>query len=102
MICGMVGIVITNGRESSSTAGKLAEGAYALYGITNYVGDLVSYTRLMALGVAGGSIASAMNLIIGYLPSNIIVVLIIAPLLFVAVHVFNLLLGALGAYVHSC
>ena len=102
MIAGMVGIVLTNGRDAGNTAGKLASGAYALYGITNYVADLVSYTRLMALGVAGGSIATAMNLIIGYLPNNIIVTVVITPLLFIAVHIFNLLLGALGAYVHSC
>lgn len=102
MAAGMVGIVLTNGRDAKGIGGKLGSGAYALYGITGYVGDLVSYTRLMALGVAGGSIASAMNLIIGYLPSNILVSFVLVPVLFVLLHVFNMLLGLLGAYVHSC
>lgn len=100
MVAGMVGIVLTNGGDAKSIGGKLGNGAYALYGITNYVGDLISYTRLMALGVAGGSIAGAMNLIIGYLPG--VAAIVIGPILFVLLHIFNLLLGLLGAYVHSC
>lgn len=103
MISGMLGIVFTNGREAKNVLGKLVQGTYSLYGITNYIGDLVSYTRLMALGVAGGSIASAMNLIISYIPSsNILIKIVLIPMLFVAVHIFNLLLSVLGAYVHSC
>ena len=100
MVAGMVGIVLTNGGDAKSIGGKLGNGAYALYGITNYVGDLISYTRLMALGVAGGSIAGAMNLIIGYLPG--VAAIAIGPILFILLHIFNLLLGLLGAYVHSC
>lgn len=100
MIIGMVGIVLTNGGEATSVAGKLGNGAYALYGITGYVGDLISYTRLMALGIAGGSIAGAMNLIIGNLPG--LAVIIIGPVLFILLHIFNLLLSLLGAYVHAC
>lgn len=100
MFAAMAGIVLTNGRDAASIGGKLGGGAYALYGIANYVGDLVSYTRLMALGIAGGSIACAMNLIIGYIPKPAI--FIAGPLIFVAAHIFNLALGMLGAYVHGC
>lgn len=100
MIASMVAIVLTNGRDAKSVGGKLGSGAYALYGLANYVGDLVSYTRLMALGIAGGSIASALNLIIGYLPGP--AMFIVGPIIFVAAHIFNLLLGMLGAYVHGC
>lgn len=99
MIAGMLLIILTNGREAKTTGGKLAAGAYALYGITGYVGDLISYTRLMALGISGGSIAGAMNIIISYLPG--ISVFIVGPVLFVVVHIFNMLLGLLGAYVHG-
>lgn len=101
MAIGMIGIVCTNGGDAKSIGGKLGNGAYALYGIANYVGDLISYTRLMALGVAGGSIAGAMNLIISYIPAEGVLLLVI-PVLFVLLHIFNLLLGLLGAYVHSC
>ncbi len=99
MFFGMIIIILTNGRDAKSVGGKLASGLYALYGITGYIGDLISYIRLMALGMAGASIAGAMNLIIGYIPG--VAFFIIGPLLFVLIHIFNLLLSLLGAYVHS-
>lgn len=101
MILGMVAIVLTQGRQAKSVGAKLGGGLYALYGITAYVGDLVSYTRLMALGLAGGSIASALNLIIRMFPPGIVAI-IATPLVFVAAQVFNMLLSLLGAYVHTC
>jgi V/A-type H+/Na+-transporting ATPase subunit I len=99
MFFGMIIIILTNGRDAKSAGGKFASGLYALYGITGYIGDLISYIRLMALGMAGASIAGAMNLIIGYLPG--ISFFIIGPIFFIIIHIFNLLLSLLGAYVHS-
>ncbi|MEG2353505.1 MAG: V-type ATP synthase subunit I [Clostridium sp.] len=101
MILGMVAIVLTQGRASKNVGGKIGGGLYSLYGITNYVGDLVSYSRLMALGLSGGSIASAFNVMIGYLPEGISRI-VLGGIIFVAAHLFNLLLGGLGAYVHTC
>ena len=92
-------IVLTGGRAEKTKGAKIGQGLYALYGITGYVGDLVSYTRLMALGLAGGSIAGALNLLIGELPG--VAAIIFGPIIFVLAHVFNLLLSLLGAYVHT-
>ncbi|MEG1481525.1 V-type ATP synthase subunit I [Clostridium sp.] len=100
MIIGMIAIVLTQGRHMKSAGGKLGQGLYALYGITGYVGDLVSYTRLMALGLAGGSIAGALNLIIGMFPT--VALIIIGPVVFILAHIFNLGLSLLGGYVHTC
>ncbi len=101
MIAGMVLIVITQGRENKSVGARLGAGLYALYGISGYVGDLVSYSRLMALGLAGGFIGSAFNLMIGLL-GNGPAKWIFGTLIFLVGHIFNLLLSALGAYVHTC
>lgn len=98
-IIGMVLIVIAGGRAEKSVGAKAGQGLYSLYGITGYVGDLVSYTRLMALGLAGGSIAGALNLLINTLPG--VAAIIIGPVLFVLFHIFNLGLSLLGAYVHT-
>ncbi|MGL5615186.1 MAG: V-type ATP synthase subunit I [Sarcina sp.] len=98
-IVGSIIIVATQGRNEATTGAKVGQGLYALYGVTSYIGDLVSYTRLMALGIAGGSIAAALNLIIGMLPGWSII--IIGPLAFIAAHIFNMLLSLLGAYVHT-
>ncbi len=75
------------------------KGLYALYGATGYIGDLVSYTRLMALGVAGGSISVAFNTIIASMPlaARLTVGIFIA----IALHALNIFLSFLGAYVHS-
>ncbi|MGM8309567.1 V-type ATP synthase subunit I, partial (plasmid) [Clostridium perfringens] len=61
-IVGSILIILTQGRDEETKGAQIGQGLYALYGITGYVGDLVSYTRLMALGIAGGSIAAALNL----------------------------------------
>lgn len=100
MIIGMVLIVLTQGRHMKSVGGKLGQGLYSLYGITSYVGDLVSYTRLMALGLAGGSIAGAFNLIASMFPG--VALFILGPVIFIIGQVFNLGLSLLGAYVHTC
>ena len=99
MIIGMILIVIGGGREEKSFGAKAGQGLYSLYGITGYVGDLVSYTRLMALGLAGGSIAGALNLLINTLPG--VAAIVIGPVLFILFHIFNLGLSLLGAYVHT-
>lgn len=101
MFLGMAIIVLTQGRSNKNVGARLGAGLYALYGISGYVGDLVSYSRLMALGLAGGFIGGAFNLMISLL-GNGPAKWIFGTLIFVGGHVFNLLLSALGAYVHTC
>ena len=100
MIIGMVTILLTAGRAEKTKGAQLGQGAYELYGITGYVSDLVSYTRLMAMGLAGGSLASAMNLMMGMVPG--IAGLFFGPVIFIFGHIFNIGLSLLGAYVHTC
>ena len=98
---GMILILLTHGRSEKGIGAKLGVGLYSLYGITGYVGDLVSYTRLAALGLATGFIGSAFNLMIGML-GNPIAKILAGSLIFVVGHLFNLFINALGAYVHTC
>ena len=98
MAVGMIIIVLTGGRAEKTKGAQIGQGLYALYGITRYIGDLVSYTRLMALGLAGGCIASALNLLMQSLTGFWVILI---PVVFILAHVFNLLLSLLGAYVHT-
>lgn len=100
-IAGMIGIVLTNGRHEKSIGAKLGQGFYSLYGITSYVGDLVSYTRLAALGLATGFIAYAFNIMVDMVSTSLATV-IFGVAIFVVGHIFNLFINALGAYVHTC
>ncbi len=101
MIGGMVGIVVTGGREATGAVGKVGGGLYSLYGITGYVGDFVSYSRLMALGLAGGFIAGAVNMMAGMVADKGPIGFVAAIVIFIFGQTFNLGLSFLGAYVHS-
>ena len=101
MIVGMLGIIAFGARESKSIAGRIAGGLYSLYGITSYIGDFVSYLRLMALGLAGGFIAVAINIIVKMLVGGGIVGIIFGVIVFVFAQLFNIFLSFLSAYVHT-
>ncbi|MDE7138319.1 MAG: V-type ATP synthase subunit I, partial [Ruminococcus sp.] len=101
MIAGVVLIVLTSGRSSKSVFGKFFGGLYALYNTaTGYLSDILSYSRLLALGLATGSIASVINLI-GTMPENMVVKTILLVVVFIVGHIANLAINLLGAYVHT-
>ncbi|MCM1508589.1 MAG: V-type ATP synthase subunit I [Ruminococcus flavefaciens] len=101
MVAGVVLIVLTSGRSSKSVFGKFFGGLYALYNTaTGYLSDILSYSRLLALGLATGSIAGVINLI-GTMPENIIIKTILLVVVFIVGHTANLAINLLGAYVHT-
>lgn len=95
----LVGIIIGGGLDADTIAGKIGNGLYGLMDITTYVGDIISYSRLMALGIAGGCIASAFNLIVSFFPP--IARFTIGIVLFLILHALNIFLSYLSAYVHG-
>ena len=97
----LVGLALTQGRSSPSIGGKLGNGLYGVYGISGYVGDLVSYTRIVALALSGAYIAYSFNLMAGLLPSNVVTYVFKAAIA-VFGHALNIGLALLGAYVHTC
>ena len=98
-IIAAIAIVVVTVLSSENKWGGLASGLYNLYGISGYVADVVSYTRLMALAVSGGSIASAFNMLVGFLPP--VARFTAGIFLIVALQGLNIFLSFLGAYVHG-
>lgn len=98
---GAVGIVLTGGRDKKTIGSKLIGGLYSLYGVSSYVGDFVSYSRLMALGLSGGFIASAINLMVRMLINIGFVGWIFGILVFIIGQAFNIFLSCLSGYVHT-
>lgn len=98
-IGGVMAILIASSLSATNKAAGFGIGLYNLYGITGYVGDIVSYTRLMALGVSGASIALAFNMIIDFLPP--VARVTVGVVLFIVLHMVNLGLSLLSAYVHG-
>ena len=100
-LVGMLGIVAFGAREAETLVGRIGGGIYSLYGITSYIGDFVSYLRLMALGLAGGFIAVAINIIVKMLVSGGILGIILGVIVFAFGQSFNIFLSFLSAYVHT-
>lgn len=99
-IGGAAGLVLTQGRKEKGIFKKLIKGISSLNNVVSYMSDVLSYSRLLALGLATGVVASVINtigLIFGFNPLGIIIFIV----MFVIGHVFNLLINALGAFVHA-
>lgn len=97
-IINALGILAVSIVSAKSLAG-LGSGLFNLYNVSGYVGDLVSFTRLMALGLSGASIGSAFNLIVSLFPP--VARFSIGILLFIALHLINMFLSFLSGYVHG-
>lgn len=100
-IVGAVGILVTGGRKKKGIVGKVTGGLGALYGITSYLSDILSYSRLLALGLATGVVAQVINTL-GSLAGGGVLGAILLAFALVFGTIFNLAINALGAFVHSC
>lgn len=98
---GAVGILLFSGRRKKNLGLRIALGAYDLYNITGWLSDVLSYSRLLALGLATGVIASVINQM-GSMMGKSFFGVIVFILVFIVGHVFNLAINLLGAYVHTC
>ncbi|NPV13438.1 V-type ATP synthase subunit I [candidate division WOR-3 bacterium] len=80
---------------------KFVWGSYALYGATSYIGVLLSYIRLMALGMCTGGVAMAINVIAWMVVRVPVVGVLMALIVLVIGHTYNIAVNVLGAFVHS-
>ena len=100
MIISAVGIILTGGRESKNWVKRILKGLYALYGISGWLSDVLSYSRLLALGLATGVIAQVFNSM-GSMGGKSIPGVLMFIAVFLVGNVLNLAINALGAYVHT-
>jgi len=102
-VVGVLGVLLFGGRESRNWVKRLLKGAYACYNvIAGWLGDILSYSRLLALGLATGVIASVVNSM-GLMVGGGMGLLGLLPfvLIFLFGHALNFGINVLGAYVHS-
>ena len=99
-IAGCIGVVLTGGRESRNWFKRILKGAYAAYGITGYLSDILSYSRLLALGLATGVIAQVFNQMGSMLGATWYGALIFIAIFLIG-HILNIGINVLGAYVHT-
>lgn len=99
-IIGAVTLILTQGRDKKNIFMKAASGLLSLYNITGYFSDVLSYSRIMALGLATGVIASVVNTM-GTMPGKNILGVIAFIVIFLFGHLLNFAINALGSYVHT-
>lgn len=93
--------MLTAGRKEK-LLGKFTKGFGAAYGIINYASDILSYARLYGLMLSGAVIAQIVSSYsIQFITSGNIALIILAAVLMLVGHLFNLAIGLLGAYIHD-
>ena len=104
-IAGVLMLVLTQGRGEKGLFKKIFKGVGSLYGLMNYLSDILSYLRLFGLGLATGVIGMVFNTIGGVfielIPIPVVGHLIAIAFILIG-HAMNIGLALLGAYVHDC
>ncbi len=96
------GMIFLFSHREGGWGGRLGMGFYNLFSAIFYMGDVLSYLRLMALGMVTAGLAMAINVIAKItldIPYGIGIVVTI--LVLVGGHSFNIAINALGAFVHT-
>jgi len=89
-------------RASDSVLSGLMNIGGSLYGSVGYLSDILSYSRLLALGLATTALAFAVNLIAGIVyDTNPILGPVFAVIILLIGHTFTLAVNTLGAFIHS-
>jgi V/A-type H+/Na+-transporting ATPase subunit I len=99
-ITGAIGMVLFAGRSKKNIVMRLLSGVLSLYGVTGFLGDVLSYLRLFALGLATGVIGAVVNSMALMVGGSVIGYIFMTIFLILG-HTFNLGINTLGAYVHS-
>ena len=96
----VAGLILTQGRDKKNPVARIFSGIVSLYDVTGYVSDLLSFSRLMALGLTTSAMGAVFNMLSsmsGRSLGGIVMLVIIFPV----GHAINFGLNVLGAYVHT-
>lgn len=99
-ILGAVIIFLYAGKEKKGIFNKIISGFLALYGSTSYLGDILSYSRLLALGFGSAVIGMVINLLGGLAADIPYVGWLVAVVVIVGGHLFSIAINILGSFVH--
>ncbi len=95
-------MILTQGRDKKNIIGKLFGGVSSLYNVVGFMSDVLSYSRLLALGLATGIIAAIINQMSAMFNIPAVIKFILMSVILLIGHIINFAINALGAYVHSC
>jgi V/A-type H+-transporting ATPase subunit I len=95
-------LVLTQGRQQKNPIMKLLYGILGLYGGVGYFADILSYSRLMALGLATGALAFSINSIALFAGGDSLGIgTIFMVIILVLGHTLNIAISLLGTFINS-
>lgn len=97
-------VFLFGGRDESSLFFRFFIGflkLLVLSGIFSYLGDILSYIRLMALGMVTAGIGMAINTIAFMLSDVPLVGVVLTGVVLLLGHTFNMAINLLGGFVHT-
>ncbi|MGI6108004.1 MAG: V-type ATP synthase subunit I [Lachnospiraceae bacterium] len=97
---GMILIILLQEHARKNWALRILVGLYDIYGVSSWLSDVLSYSRLLALGLATGVIASVVNMMASMAGGGVVGAIVFI-VVFIFGHVLNFLINVLGAYVHT-
>lgn len=98
---GAMGGIVFFSSPSPNPIARFFGGLYSLYDISRYLADILSYSRLLALGLATSVIAMVVNTLAQNALGIPVLGWVLAALIFIIGHLFNFGISYLGGFVHS-
>lgn len=99
-LAGVILLFLLKGVGKKGFMGWLAGGLGGLYSLISYASDLLSYSRILALGLVAGVIAQVVNLLTA-MGSNGVGGFILMLIVLIVGHVLNIAINLLGTFVHA-
>jgi V/A-type H+-transporting ATPase subunit I len=104
--CGIIAILTSLGillftARGVAWGGRIGLGVYQLFSTVFYMGDVLSYARLMALGMVGSGFGMAINVLVKLVVDVPYIGWLLGAVVFIGGHLFNVALSILGAFVHT-
>ncbi|MGB9790934.1 MAG: V-type ATP synthase subunit I [Thermotoga caldifontis] len=107
LLASALGLILTQGRDKKNILSRIVVGVISLYGIvgaygiSSFVGDVLSYSRLFALNLVGSVFGSVITQLAQMVKGLPVLGWILFALIWVGGQLLNYVLSALSAFVHS-
>ncbi len=88
--------------RSNSWIKQIAKGGFRLFrGLVGFLGDILSYSRIMALGLVTAGLAMSVNVLTGLVKEFPVIGPVLAVFVFIGGHIFSLAINTLSGFVHT-
>lgn len=95
------GVILFLSHREGNWGERLGMGTFNVLSTLFYIGDILSYVRLMALGMVTAGFATAINQLTQMASEVKYVGFLLGIVVFLGGHIFNIAISVLGAFVHT-